>query len=48
MVRLKSGFNGERAIVIPQLIIKIMEKDPLISMLHITDIGYYPKSQSSF
>lgn len=48
MVRLKSGFNGERAIVIPQLIIKIMEKDPLISMLHITDIGYYPKASHHF
>lgn len=48
MVRLKSGFNGEQAIVIPQLIIKIMEKDPLISMLHITDIGYYPKASHHF
>lgn len=48
MVRLKSGFNGERTIVIPQLIVKMMEKDPLLSMLHITDIGYYPKAYHHF
>lgn len=48
MVRLKSGFNGERAIVIPQLIIKMMEQDPLVSALHITDIGYYPKASYHF
>jgi hypothetical protein len=48
MVRLKSGFNGERAIVIPQLIIKMMEQDPLVSTLHITDIGYYPKASYHF
>lgn len=48
MVRLKNGFNGERAIVLPQLIIRMMEKDPLVSMLHITDIGYYPKALHHF
>lgn len=48
MIKLKDGFNGERAIVLPPMIIHIMEKDPLGSMLHITDIGYYPKAEHHF
>ena len=48
MIRLKDGFSGERALVVPQLIVKIMEEDPLVSMLHITDIGYYPKALHHF
>lgn len=48
MIKLKDGFSGERALVLPQIIIKMMEEDPLVSMLHITDIGYYPKAQHHF
>lgn len=48
MIRQKDGFNGERAIVLPPMIIHMMEKDPLDSMLHITDIGYYPKAEHHF
>ena len=48
MIKLKDGFSGERALVLPQVIIKMMEDDPLASMLHITDIGYYPKAQHHF
>ena len=48
MIKLKDGFNGERAIVLPQLIINMMEEDPLLSALHITDIGYYPKAEHHF
>lgn len=44
MIRLKDGFSGERAIVLPQMIIKMMEDDPFTTVLHITDIGYYPKA----
>ena len=44
MIKLKDGFSGERALVVPRMIIELMEKDPLVSMLHITDIGYYPKA----
>lgn len=44
MPKLKEGFNGERAIVLPKIIVDMLEKDPLTSMLHITDIGYYPKA----
>ena len=48
MMRLKDGFDGERALVLPQLITQFMEKDPLLAALHITDIGYYPKASHHF
>lgn len=48
MVRLKDGFSGERSIVLPPMIVQLMEKDPLLSLLHITDIGYYPKAVHHF
>ena len=40
----KDGFSGERAIVLPSSIVQDMEKDTYSSILHITDIGYYPKA----
>lgn len=48
MLKLKDGFSGERALVLPQVIIKMMENDPLTVMLHITDIGYYPKAMHHY
>ena len=48
MLKLKEGFDGERAIVLPKIIIEMLEKDPLTSMLHITDIGYYPKAEHHY
>lgn len=48
MIRFKNGFNGERAIVLPQIIVNIMKDDPMLSALHITDIGYYPHAEHHF
>lgn len=48
MRKRKDGFNGERALVLPSSVIQEMEKDPLSSTLHITDIGYYPKAKNHF
>lgn len=48
MIKLKDGFSGERALVLPQMIVKMMEDDPITSVLHITDIGYYPKAKFHF
>lgn len=45
MLQLKDGFLGERAIIIPPMIRVLMEADTLLSNLHITDIGYYPKAE---
>lgn len=44
-IRKKDGFNGQKAIVLPRQVLRICEQDPLISALHITDIGFYPKAQ---
>ena len=48
MARVKSGFTGERAIVLPRPIIKELEQDELGRLLHITDIGFYPKAYFHF
>lgn len=41
----KDGFTGERALVLPQSIVRQMENNPLSAQLHITDIGYYPHAK---
>ncbi len=48
MLKLKDGFRGSRAIVLPESIVREMEQDPFESKLHITDIGYYPKAHHHF
>ena len=48
MIKRKDGFYGERAIVLPQTVVKDMENDPLSAILHITDIGYYPSAEHHF
>jgi len=42
MLKIKEGFSGERAIVLPRMMIEMQQQDPLVSSLYITDIGYYP------
>jgi len=44
MVGRKDGFSGERALALPQPVVSEMEKDPYASVLHITEIGYYPQA----
>ncbi|MDE7378209.1 MAG: AraC family transcriptional regulator [Paraprevotella sp.] len=44
MIKRKDGFSGERAIVLPDSVVKEMESHPLASALHITDMGYYPQA----
>lgn len=48
MLKRKDGFTGERAIVLPQSVVLDMEKDTYSSVLHITDIGYYPKAYNHY
>lgn len=48
MLKLKDGFSGERALVLPRPVLEKMAEDPLIATLHITDIGYYPKAAHHF
>lgn len=48
MARIKSGFMGERAITLPTPIIDEFKNTDLGSLLHITDIGFYPKASFHF
>lgn len=41
---MKEGFQGERQLVLPEMVVHLMEEDRLLSALHITDIGYYPSA----
>ncbi len=43
-MKIKSGFSGERSLVLPGVILDTIERDPLTGLLYITDIGYYPKA----
>ncbi|MDD4822367.1 MAG: AraC family transcriptional regulator [Bacteroidales bacterium] len=44
----KDGFSGQRAIVLPHSVLVMMEQDPMMSTLHLTDIGYYPVAEGHF
>ncbi|MDE5711221.1 MAG: AraC family transcriptional regulator [Bacteroides sp.] len=48
MERKKEGFEGQMAIVLPQTIKDILTSNELTSLLHITDIGYYPKAEGHY
>ncbi len=47
-MRLRNGFCGERYIVLPRVVVKMMEEDPTASALFITDMGYYPKASHHY
>jgi AraC-like DNA-binding protein len=48
MAKLKSGFSGERAIVLPATVIQEFREEALGKLLYITDIGFYPKAGYHF
>lgn len=48
MAKIKSGFPGERVIVLPDSVIQEFSKDQLGQLLYITDIGFYPKAGYHF
>lgn len=45
---MKDGFKGEHSLVLPKAIIDLIERDPLASLIFITDIGYYPNARHHF
>lgn len=47
-IKIKDGFRGERSLVMPEMVSKLAEKDPVLSALHITDIGFYPHAIHHF
>lgn len=48
MAKIKSGFLGERAIVLPAPIVDDYRESELGRLLYITDIGYYPHANFHF
>jgi len=44
----KDGFPGQISFVIPERILALVNTNPLIADLHITDIGYYPQARHHF
>lgn len=48
MAKIKSGFMGERAIILPAPVVDEFKQTELGSLLHITDIGFYPKASYHF
>ena len=48
MVKKRDGFLGERAVVLPPMLVKMEEEDPLVSSLYVTDIGYYPMAEHHY
>lgn len=45
---IKSGFTGERALIIPTPVAEEWSKSSLGDLLRITDIGFYPRASSHF
>ena len=45
---MRDGFRGERALTVPEPILRNMEKDPIAAQLHVTHIGYYPQARYHF
>lgn len=48
MFKIKSGFKGERAVILPASVVESLQSDELCNSLYITDIGYYPKAESHY
>lgn len=48
VARIKSGFIGERAVILPASVIEEYKSTDLGSMLFVTDIGFYPKASYHF
>lgn len=48
MARKREGFEGQRAIVLPQSIKSLLIDNELTSLLYITDIGFYPKAEGHY
>lgn len=45
---LKDGFVGQKMIVLPKMVKKILSTSIMTQQFYITDIGYYPKAKNHF
>lgn len=48
MTGIKDGFKGAKSYVLSPATISALERHPLSAILHITDIGYYPRATNHY
>ena len=48
MKKQKEGFQGERQVVLPPMVVEQEVGDSLVSSLYVTDIGYYPRASHHY
>ena len=48
MLKIKEGFRGEKSYILQPAALALMEEHPLSAILHITDIGYYPRAANHY
>lgn len=46
--RKREGFLGQRMVVIPRNVRNSIQENPIIHMMYITDIGYYPNAEHHY
>ena len=44
----EDGFPGQISFILPEKIEVLIRRNPLISDLYLTDIGYYPRARNHF
>lgn len=47
-LKISNGFQGERAFILPPAVRMRLAEMPETSLLHVTDIGYYPNAKSHY
>jgi AraC family transcriptional regulator, arabinose operon regulatory protein len=47
-VKKRVGFQGQRLIILPSVIVDILAKHPITKQVFITDIGYFPKAMNHY
>ncbi len=47
-IKKEEGFDGERRIIVPPVVVEQYQANPISRYFNITDIGYYPKAMHHF
>ncbi|SEL72942.1 helix-turn-helix domain-containing protein [Parapedobacter koreensis] len=48
ILKKEEGFDGERRIIVPPVVVEQYKANPISNSFNITDIGYYPKAMHHF
>lgn len=47
-IKIREGFSGQRSVVVPNIILESAASDPILSVIHLTAMGYYPKAANHY